>query len=251
MRCRLLQHLQRSRLPRIQTQICNYQRTFLTSQRKIKISTSPSYKLIMAPKRKRSSVAVPSEASPAPAPILPPETAQKPGLSRRASKRTKFDTNPDHNGDIVDGQTALRASPDADEEGEALDVKKITNGAPVTPAKPNGIKKENGAQTEESDTLTTGKKPKKTPTKSSISAKKGSDEIKAFKAEQAAKKAAAPKVKKEDDDEWDSRQDPDGDEAPPAEDADAVKLEGRRPPPVNSDYLPLPWKGRIGYVSER
>jgi hypothetical protein len=22
-----------------------------------------------------------------------------------------------------------------------------------------------------------------------------------------------------------------------------------RPPPVNSDYLPLPWKGRLGYVS--
>ncbi|KAI0890865.1 UV-endonuclease UvdE [Annulohypoxylon nitens] len=32
-------------------------------------------------------------------------------------------------------------------------------------------------------------------------------------------------------------------------DANAFKQEGSRPPPVNSDYLPLPWKGRIGYVS--
>jgi hypothetical protein len=24
-----------------------------------------------------------------------------------------------------------------------------------------------------------------------------------------------------------------------------------RPPPVNSDYLPLPWKGRLGYVRDR
>ena len=24
-----------------------------------------------------------------------------------------------------------------------------------------------------------------------------------------------------------------------------------RPPPVNSDYLPLPWKGRLGYVRYR
>ncbi|KAI0865916.1 UV-endonuclease UvdE-domain-containing protein [Xylaria cubensis] len=27
-----------------------------------------------------------------------------------------------------------------------------------------------------------------------------------------------------------------------------MKQEGARPPPVNSDYLPLPWKGRLGYA---
>ncbi|OTA81204.1 hypothetical protein M434DRAFT_54053, partial [Hypoxylon sp. CO27-5] len=31
-------------------------------------------------------------------------------------------------------------------------------------------------------------------------------------------------------------------------DAKALKQEGSRPPPVNSDYLPLPWKGRLGYA---
>ena len=37
--------------------------------------------------------------------------------------------------------------------------------------------------------------------------------------------------------------------APGGEDISELKLEGSRPPPVNSDYLPLPWKGRLGYVS--
>lgn len=35
------------------------------------------------------------------------------------------------------------------------------------------------------------------------------------------------------------------------EEADEEEIQAAlsRPPPVNSDYLPLPWKGRIGYVS--
>ncbi|KAI1494085.1 UV-damage endonuclease [Biscogniauxia mediterranea] len=32
------------------------------------------------------------------------------------------------------------------------------------------------------------------------------------------------------------------------EDPNAIKRAGSRPPPVNSDYLPLPWKGRLGYA---
>ncbi|KAI1414449.1 UV-endonuclease UvdE [Hypoxylon sp. FL1857] len=31
-------------------------------------------------------------------------------------------------------------------------------------------------------------------------------------------------------------------------DANALNQEGSRPPPVNSDYLPIPWKGRLGYA---
>ncbi|KAI1505791.1 UV-damage endonuclease [Biscogniauxia marginata] len=34
----------------------------------------------------------------------------------------------------------------------------------------------------------------------------------------------------------------------PEEDVNAIKQGGARPPPVNSDYLPLPWKGRLGYA---
>ncbi|KAM3077640.1 hypothetical protein ACMFMG_006969 [Clarireedia jacksonii] len=217
----------------------------------------------MPPKRKRSSVAAVSASNDSPAPILPTgnsnqTTSIKPParLLRQSSRRDKVDTNPDHNADIVDGNTALRASPDADEAGEAFNIKKIQ--VPITPAKPNGIKvdfkKEDSDSTlsdigDELLETTPAKKQKKTPTKSSIAAKKASDEIKAFKAEQAAKKAAEKKVKKEDDeDEWDRRVDPDGDDEGPTEDIDAIKLEARRPPPINSDYLPLPWKGRLGYA---
>lgn len=32
-------------------------------------------------------------------------------------------------------------------------------------------------------------------------------------------------------------------------DSEVVERTARRPPPVNSDVLPLPWKGRLGYVS--
>ncbi len=219
--------------------------------------------LIMPPKRKRSSVATDPVSTnglpPLNRPILPPDAStQPPPPKRQASRRSKVDTNPDHNADIVDGKTALRASPDADEKGEALDIRKVE---PMTPAKANGVKgvkatpKRGDSDSPLSDieastpATTSAKKPKKTPTKSSIASKKGLDEIKAFKAKQAAKKAAEIKVKKENEgDEWEKRVDPDGDDEAPAEDIDTLKKEAARSPPVNSDYLPLPWKGRLGYV---
>lgn len=247
----ILRSLHRSRISK-DSIVCTRPFTY-TSQRHPPQTLIKS--LAMAPKRKYSTVASATDSSSTiqHPPILPPGAAPRPAsLSRRSSKRTKIDTNPDHNGDIVDGPTALRASPDADEPGEYLDVKKIVE-PPITPAKTNGVKKENGVDEVEPEINGSAKKLKKTPTKTALSAKKGSDEIKAFKAEQAARKAAEKaelaKVKKEEDvDEWDLRQDPDGDDAAPAEDADALRDEGRRPPPVNSDYLPLPWKGRLGYV---
>ncbi|TGO26709.1 hypothetical protein BPAE_0054g00170 [Botrytis paeoniae] len=216
--------------------------------------------LKMAPKRKRSTAAATPMTDGASTPILPStqSTSIKPPArpSRQSSRRGKPDTNPEHNADIVDSKTALRASPDADEPGESFDLKKIE--VPITPAKDNGVtipvkNEENDSPLsdigEDIPVPTPAKKQKKAPTKSSIAAKKGSDEIKAFVAEQAAKKAAEKKIKKEDDeDEWDKRLDPDGDEEGQAEDADAIKLEARRPPPINSDYLPLPWKGRLGYA---
>lgn len=210
----------------------------------------------MPPKRKRSTID----------PSVGPKIEPNPTLARRTStrgKKAKITMNPDQNPDIVDGKAALRASPDADEKGESLDVEKvIPPKPPITPQRAKGdATKPVPTEEDDSDSSLSDvpsqiptparKKPRKTPTKSSVSAKKGSDEIKIFKAEQAAKKAAEKvKVKKEDDgdDEWDKRQDPDGDEEGPAEEVDVLKREAGRPPPVNSDYLPLPWKGRLGYV---
>ncbi|KAI1733544.1 UV-endonuclease UvdE-domain-containing protein [Xylaria scruposa] len=42
--------------------------------------------------------------------------------------------------------------------------------------------------------------------------------------------------------------DEDADNTLEENDISAIKQEGARPPPVNSDYLPLPWKGRLGYA---
>lgn len=171
------------------------------------------------------------------------------GSTRRASKRGKLDTNPDHNGDIVDGKEALRASPDAEGQGEAFNLNNVGDIA----SKGN----ENiSTKIEESDSslsdiqtpITTPKKKlKKSPTKSSVAAKKASDEIKAYKAEVEAKKVAEKKIKKEAPDNGIERDDPDGDTSI-VEDQNAEKLEAARPPPKNSNFLPLPWTGRLGYV---
>jgi UV DNA damage endonuclease len=42
--------------------------------------------------------------------------------------------------------------------------------------------------------------------------------------------------------------DPESDEEVPVE-AEELQEALSRAPPVNSSYLPLPWKGRLGYVS--
>lgn len=44
--------------------------------------------------------------------------------------------------------------------------------------------------------------------------------------------------------------DPDDVDNLEAEDEDEAEVKEAlsRPPPVNSEYLPLPWKGRLGYV---
>lgn len=44
-------------------------------------------------------------------------------------------------------------------------------------------------------------------------------------------------------------EDPESDFASEASEEEEVKQSLSRPPPVNSSYLPLPWKGRLGYVS--
>lgn len=44
--------------------------------------------------------------------------------------------------------------------------------------------------------------------------------------------------------------DPESDEEVPVDPEELQEALGR-PPPVNSSYLPLPWKGRLGYVRQR
>ncbi|KAH8598904.1 UV-endonuclease UvdE-domain-containing protein [Bisporella sp. PMI_857] len=190
----------------------------------------------MPPKRKRSSVTEATNANTltsantqkfSPIVLSGNSTTRKPPATNgQSSKRAKADTNPDQNSEVIDGKVAQRASPDADQKSESLDLSKVATAPPETLArngKTNRVKKER----EDSEILSevdldmiagpATKKLNKSPKKSSIAAKKASDEIKAFK-------------------------------LGPIEDAELLKLEAARPPPVNSDYLPLPWKGRLGYA---
>jgi UV DNA damage endonuclease len=220
----------------------------------------------MPTKRKKSSLATAEAPTNSLTPVLhdtpihPPSsvTTIEPHISeRKRSRRDKINTNPDHNADIADEEAALRASPDADEKGELLGVKPVNGDTPaIPPIKSDSMKralKVDEVETALSDASEIrpvhmpAKTQKKSLTKSSLAEKKGLDEIKSFK---AAKTAADSKFKKEaDEDKCDKKADPDGDEAAPAEDVDVMKKEAKRHPPVHSDYLPLPWKGRLGYVS--
>jgi UV DNA damage endonuclease len=144
---------------------------------------------------------------------LPPNVSQPPRRqSTRGAKAAK--TDPNVNPDVLDGVTALRASPDGQEESAAT--------APVG----NGTAKELGAVRD----ATTAPKSKQK--------KAGAQPVKIQKEDNHAP-AVSTGVSGDPDD-------VDGLEA--EEDEGEVKEALSRPPPVNSEYLPLPWKGRLGYV---
>ncbi|KAF1836895.1 UV-endonuclease UvdE [Decorospora gaudefroyi] len=140
---------------------------------------------------------------------LPPNVSKPPRRqSTRGGKAVK--TDPNLNPDILDGISALRASPDGHED-EALP-------SPTTNGDASVAKGAASAGTATSD---------------------------------KHKKGGGPHVKVEGEE---SRAGLSGD----AEDADGLGAEYEdeaevkealsRPPPVNSEYLPLPWKGRLGYA---
>lgn len=161
-----------------------------------------------AAKRKRNAAAVP-DAVPSP----PPN-----GI-----------TNPQANPEVIDAPNAYRASPDSDVD------KRIA---------PGPIKSEPGSESPLSDVPDTEPPAKKRNTKKSA-AKTGAA-VKKEKDDGTVEATPAKKtpVKKAANDDMD---DP---EAEGDEEADEEELSAAlaRPPPVNSDYLPLPWKGRLGYV---
>ena len=181
-------------------------------------------------------------------PIHPPPFDDDPAHppKRRASQRrissrsnpALGSTNPDKNANVLDAPEALRASPDGDEtmnlEAAGMDVEKQVkeedSDSPLSDLQemeePVEQKKANG----------------KTKGKGVIAAtvKKGDKEV-------SKKPAVAAKDSKE------ATKEPQflDPEAEGDEEADEEEIQAAlsRPPPVNSDYLPLPWKGRLGYVS--
>ncbi|KAF9698135.1 hypothetical protein EKO04_003436 [Ascochyta lentis] len=230
----------------------------------------------MPPKRKRSTAAA---ASPAAAeasvdrskmrrsevPLPPNAAGNEAKLPRRQSSRggKAAVTNPDVNPEVLDAPNALRASPDGHECAEAeahlhqydIDAGTAVNSVNAASAKPSTSQ---SATTEVKAVPSTGTE--------------RIDEAGATSAAPAAgrakrKKAGAQHVKTEGgDSNIATTNGVAGDVTAPAEDAgvtgdleadgvdgeegDEVELKKAlaRPPPVNSEYLPLPWKGRLGYA---
>jgi UV DNA damage endonuclease len=190
-------------------------------------------------KRKRSSVAAADAhiLSPAVLPIDITSDASgfvpgKPAKQARNGQTAKLapgevDVNPDTNPKIEDGQEALRASPDAEVKFAAEKVTRQVNtriSAASTPKTSKGGTLSSDSELSELEDVAVGiasSKPKSVP---------------------AAKRAAKKTV------EAAAEADPEAEGEDEDADPEELKQALSRPPPVNSDYLPLPWKGRIGYA---
>ena len=198
------------------------------------------------PKRKSLSSA-PSVPAFTTAPIPLPQFERgppPPSLKKRPSGRKLYrpasstgSTNPNKNANVLDAPEALRASPDASEADEMVDVQAA--GMDVD----KQVKKEE--DDESSSLLTDIESPvkQKRNVKKSKPRKKDGEEVKTkpVTETESAGKTKASAMGSE-------FLDP---EAEGDEEADEEELQAAlsRPPPVHSDYLPLPWKGRLGYVS--
>ncbi|KAI1526026.1 hypothetical protein PtrSN002B_011679 [Pyrenophora tritici-repentis] len=216
----------------------------------------------MPPKRKRSAVATAAAPVTDGPPLIDrtqmrktevplPSNVSKPPRrqSSRAGKAEK--TVPNLNPDILDSVTALRASPDGHEDAPLNSILK----SPVS----NGVAKDTSLISDE----TTEDKVLPSSAIGDWPKANGVASV-ATTAKNKRKKAGAQQVKVEEDDNAvgaaesaiapavsagvpGDPDDADGLEAGEDEEQE-VKEALSRPPPVNSEYLPLPWKGRLGYV---
>ena len=179
-------------------------------------------------------------------------------LKRRASQRTRarqrlapVSTNPDENPEVLDGPEALRASPDAGERDERMALEKVGSvaGTQVKEKDDEVPSLLNGDDSSSSlSEISEGMPPLRR--KPAVARAKKPTEVQTVKATTRAKEhniIPAAKVKTE------VMKEPlfldpeaEGDEEADEEEIQAALS---RPPPVNSNYLPLPWKGRLGYVS--
>jgi len=183
----------------------------------------------MAPKRKRSDIAGAPEIAAMDA-VAQDALQNKKAPSAKpsgGSRKAKTTTNPDKNPEIMDAPDALRASPDSDINEEIA---------------PDNVKKEESPLSDVPEVAV--EPPKKKARGGKTKAAEGSAEAKDVADENPKKAPAKAKAKAADEDAF---HDPeaDGDEEAGEEE---VKEALSRPPPVHSSYLPLPWKGRIGYA---
>lgn len=181
-------------------------------------------------KRKRSSLAEVVTSSTSIVGTIAPvsrDSAPAQKVSRKQPARsnaTRTDANPDTNTEVLDGREALRASPDA--EGE------------------NGNLTENGLIPKSTKTGSSGlRTPAKlrAPQQPSDSSLSELSDVLESPITQSKGKPNASKLAT-------SFLDPEADADDLDADPEELSAALSRPPPVNSSYLPLPWKGRLGYA---
>lgn len=181
-----------------------------------------------------------------------------PPLKRRASARqastaAAIAVNPDINADIIDAPNASRASPD-----------NLPN--PLIAPAQNGTKSESPLS--DAPDVVEPPKPKKARKSKAVEPVKGGAEATPKTPAKKGRAKKEPVVKVEEDADATSvasttttpnkatkkkkttgeAGDPEADEDDEAADPEEIKAALARPPPVNSSYLPLPWKGRLGYA---
>ncbi|KAL8931141.1 MAG: hypothetical protein Q9208_000245 [Pyrenodesmia sp. 3 TL-2023] len=205
------------------------------------------------PKRKSSAAL----AQPSTLPEIPPIGATEDGPplpKRRASARkvsqTKTLMNPDKNPSVLDDPQAFRASPDSDTNGDRMDLDAVMDVDRQVKDQDQDDSVPSLVTSGDSDSPLSEMSDMESPTKTKAPPTKGSrknGKAKTTPAAPEAKSTGSAKVKKEAAKEPQFL-DPEADGVEEA-DEEEVKEALSRPPPVNSDYLPLPWKGRrLGYA---
>ncbi|KAI4128605.1 MAG: hypothetical protein LQ338_002639 [Usnochroma carphineum] len=185
-------------------------------------------------------------------PLQAPVVEDGPPLpKRRASARkvsqTKASMNPGQNPNVLDGPQAFRASPDADTKDERMDLGALMDVDTVVEEKDDSLPSlvTNG----DSDSPLSDMSEMNSPVEAEappVQVPKKGGKAKSASTAPDDKPAAPAKAKKEAatapqflDPEADGEEEADEEE---------IKEALSRPPPVNSDYLPLPWTGRLGYA---
>lgn len=218
--------------------------------RSVQLPLHPS--LLAMAKRKSSTFAIeqPSKGHPLVGGDAPPTKRRASGRRLTQPQTKTASTNPNVNANVLDAPGPLRASPDAEEEDERMDfeaagmdvAKQVKNEKEYEPPLVNGHDSDSSLSDmfDMESPMKPGKQTKTVKAKTSVAAKPAGN------ANPTTTKPKSTKVKKEPPKEMQFL-DP---EAEDLEEADEEEIQAAlsRPPPVNSDYLPLPWKGRIGYV---
>lgn len=240
-------------VPKIATGLPNFNfRPQVLALNRLANSTSPLS--IMAGKRKiHSAVASNPPLTTIPIPV-PPFDDDEPLPKRRASQRNvsrakpiAASTDPNKNASVLDAAEALRASPDADEPDERMDVEKAGMDAQKQiKDEDQGVSLING---EDSDSALSDAPELESPVDTQETKTKGKPLRGRKKEKPILGNKSAPAAKGKEASKEFQCLDPDaeGDEEAGEEEIQAALS---RPPPVNSDYLPLPWKGRLGYVRQ-